>query len=253
VEIMTSKHPGSFLSFGIAMIVAGCASPPAVPPKAPQNVAPPPAAAQDIATADSDAGVLKSKVTKVTVYSDRARVTRQAAVEVPAEATVFAFRSLPGWVDDGSVQVSVSAGRIVDVRVDRRFLSKATDASWQRVEAEHNALSNQLAALTDEIAVLDAQKQQIEAIKAFSLAKITQDTIIGNVSVKSYEDVLGFISTSLRATAKARRDVKLQFDELKPKHDASVRQLDDAKGLMKLEETTVLVTLVAGAATPATV
>jgi len=249
---MTSKQHGSLLSLGIAMMVAGCASPAAVHPTTPRSVAAPPAA-QDIATADSDAGMLQSKVTKVTVYSDRARVTRQAAVDVPTEATVFAFRSLPGWVDDGSVQVSVSAGRILDVRVDRRFLSRATDASWQRVEKEHHALSNQLAALTDEIAVLDAQKQQIEAIKAFSLAKITQDTIIGNISVKSYDDVLGFIGTSLRANAKARRDVKIQLDDLKPKHDASVRALDDAKGLMKLEETTVLVTLQGTTPAPAIV
>jgi uncharacterized protein (TIGR02231 family) len=197
--------------------------------------------------------MLASKVTKVTVYSDRARVTRQAKVEVPTEATVFAFRSLPGWVDDGSVQVSVSSGRIIDVRVDRRFLAKATDASWQKIEAEHNAITNKLAALTDEVAVLDAQKQQIEAIKAFSIAKITQDTVIGNVTVKSYSDVLGFIGTSLRETAKARRDVKLQLDELRPQQEASQRRLDDAKGLMKLEETTVLVTLQAGAPTPAVV
>ena len=150
---MTSK---SFLSVGLAMMVA-CAASPVVPPKPPKVAAPPTTpATQDIATADSDANTLSSKVTKVTVYSDRARVTRQASVQLPTEATVFAFRSLPGWVDDGSVQVSVSSGVIVDVRVDRRFLSKATDASWQRVEKEHNALSNQLAALNDEIAVLDA-------------------------------------------------------------------------------------------------
>ncbi len=241
----------SFLSVGLAMMVA-CAASPVVPPK-PPTAAPPTPTTQDIATADSDANTLSSKVTKVTVYSDRARVTRQASVQLPTEATVFAFRSLPGWVDDGSVQVSVSSGVIVDVRVDRRFLSKATDASWQRVEKEHNALSNQLAALNDEIAVLEAQKQQIEAIKAFSLAKITQDTTIGDVNVKSYEDVLGFISQSLRTTAKARRDVKEQLDELKPKYDASARTLEDAKGLMKLEETTVLVTLQNTTAAPATV
>ena len=199
---MSSKHHGCVLSLGIAMLVAGCAAPAAVPATTPKRSLPaPPPAAQDVATADSDAGTLQSKVTKVTVYSDRARVSRQARVDVPTEATVFAFRSLPGWVDDGSVQVSASAGRIVDVRVDRRFLAKATDASWQRLEREHNALSNQLAALNDEIAVLDAQKQQIESIKAFSLAKITQDTIIGDVSVKAYGDVLAFIGTSLRATA----------------------------------------------------
>ena len=235
------------------VLVASCGAPAAIPPARPKITPPAPVAATDVATADSDAGALQSKVTKVTVYSDRARITRQAKVDVPTEAKVFAFRSLPGWVDDGSVQVSVSGGRIVDVRVDRRFLAKATDASWQKIEAEHNGLTNQLAALTDEVAILDAQKQQIEAIKAFSLAKITQDTVIGNVTVKSYSDVLGFIGTSLRTTAKARRDVKLQLDELKPQQEASQRRLDDAKGLMKLEETTVLVTLQAGSPTPAVV
>ena len=249
---MTSKHPSPLLSLGIAILVAGCASPPVVPPVTPRPIVTAPPAAQDIATADTDAGTLRSKVTKVTVYSDRARVTRTASVEVPPDATVFAFRSLPGWVDDGSVQVAASAGRIVDVRVDRRFLSQATDASWQRVEKEHAALANQLAALNDEIAVLDAQKVQIESIKAFSVAKITQDTVIGNVTVKSYGDVLGFISGSLRATAKARRDVKLQLDELMPRYTASARTVEEAKGLMKLEETTVLVTLQGTAAGPAT-
>ncbi|MEO7096857.1 MAG: DUF4140 domain-containing protein, partial [Polyangiales bacterium] len=223
---MTSKHRDPVLSICALLVAASCGSPAIIPPAKPKGGTPPPIAATDVATADSDAGALPSKVSKVTVYSDRARITRQAKVDVPAEATVFAFRSLPGWVDDGSVQVSVTAGRILDVRVDRRFLAKATDASWQRIEAENAVISNKLAALTDEVGVLDAQKQQIEAIKAFSIAKITQDTVIGNVSVKNYDDVLGFIGNSLRATAKARRDVKLQLDELKPQQEASQRRLE---------------------------
>ncbi|MBK9036329.1 MAG: mucoidy inhibitor MuiA family protein [Myxococcales bacterium] len=244
---------------GLAMVVAGCTprrvvAPTAAAPSggvvAAGSTAP---AAHDVADAGSDAQALTSRVSKVTVYSDRARVSRQATAALTSEPTVFAFRSLPGWVDDGSVQVSASAGRIVDVRVDRRFLAQATDASWRRVEAEHKALTAKRAALTDEVAVLDAQKAQIEAIKAFSLAKITQDTVIGDVSVQSYGDVLGFITASLRTTASARRDVAAQLDELAPELEASQRRLEDAKGLMKLEETTVLVTLQAGAPTSATV
>lgn len=235
-------------------MVASCGRPaPTRPAPAPAPPAAAPPAAQDVADAESDARTLHSKVARVTVYSDRARVTRQARVEVPAEATVFAFRSLPGWVDDGSVQVSASAGRIVDVRVDRRFLARATDAGWQKVEAEHKALARKVAALRDEMEVLDAEKLQIEAIKAFSLAKITQDTVIGDVSVESYGDVLEFISASLRKTAKARRELQQRLDAIQPEVEASQRRLEDAKGLMKLEETTVLVTLQAGAPTSATV
>lgn len=239
---------------GLTMTLLGCAhkgqAPATTRPDA-TTVAPP--AVQDVADADSEAQPLRSRVNKVTVYSDRARVSRQASAQVPTEPTVFAFRSLPGWVDDGSVQVSASAGRIVDVRVDRRFLAKATDASWRQVEAEHKGLADKLAALRDELAVLDAQKQQIEAIKAFSLAKITQDTVIGTIDVKSYGDVVRFISESLRATAGSRRKVQGQIDELTPEYEASLRRLEDAKGLMKLEETTVLVTLQASSPTAATV
>lgn len=244
----------------LALALAACTHPPrpAAPTgptaatAAPPVVAPP--AAQDVADADaSDTRTLASKVTRVTVYSDRARVTRAATAEVPAEATVFAFRHLPGWVDDGSVQVSASGGRIADVRVDRTFLAKATDATWRKIEDDHDALADKLAGLRDEAAVLDAQKAQIESIKAFSNAKITQDTIIGDVNVQTYGDVLRFITDSLRANAVARRALQREIDRLMPEFEASLRRVEDAKNLMKLEETTVLVTLQAAAPAAVTV
>jgi uncharacterized protein (TIGR02231 family) len=201
----------------------------------------------------SDASVLESKVTKVTVYSDRARVTRQAQTKVTTEPTVFAFRKLPGWVDDGSVRVSASAGRIVDVRVERNFLARATDKNWQRAKARHQALKNKLTALGDELGVLAAQKRQIEGIKAFSLEKINKDAVLGDIKVKSYKEVLAFISEALRSTAKERRAVLLQLEKIKPENQASQRTLDEMKNLMKLEETTVLVTLQGGQEAPSTV
>ncbi len=195
------------------------------------------------APADAAHTGLRSGVTAVTVYSDRARVTREADAGVTTESKVFAFKNLPGWVDDGSVRVAASAGRIVDVRVERHFLAKATDENWQRAEREHKAIVNHLGALSDELAVLAAQKNQIESIKAFSLDKITKDTVIGNIKVESYAQVVEFIGDALRKNAKARRKVQLQIDEVSPKFAASQHRLDEMKNLGQLEETTVLVTL----------
>lgn len=189
------------------------------------------------------AEALRSKVTAVTVYSDRALVTRRAQADVSTESRVFVFDGLPGWVDDSSVRVAASAGRIVDVRVDRTFLAKSEDPAHRKAEAHHKQLTRKMTALHDELAVLDAQTRQIESIKAFSLEKISEDTIIGDVSVKSYGDVLAFISESLRATAKARRAVEQQLDELTPLHEASERTLADMASLEQLEQTTVRVTL----------
>ena len=200
----------------------------------------------DAEALESTAKTLQSSVTEVTVYSDRAQVTRRSDATLTSEPAVYAFRKLPGWVDDGSVRVSTQAGRIVDVRVERSFLAKSTDETFLQAEAAHDALDQRIAALDDELMVLAAQKLQIESIKAFSLEKITQDTTIGDVSVETYSSVLDFITDSLRETAAARREVEVQRAAIAPEYEASQRTLADLQSLMSLEETTVFVTLQGG-------
>jgi uncharacterized protein (TIGR02231 family) len=247
------KAPGMIVVGCVAMTLAGCARPhPAASPphrSVTSDVSTPAVADEPEA---SSASAVASRVTKVTVFSDRARVTRKATVQVSTEPTVFAFRKLPGWVDDGSVRVSASEGRIVDVRVERNFLARATDATWQKAKARDQALKEKLEALDDEISVLDAQKAQIEGIKAFSLDKINRDAILGNIKVTSYAEVLAFISNALRATARERRVVLRQRERINPEYQASQRKLAELQSVMTLEETTVLVTLQSSRATPST-
>ena len=189
------------------------------------------------------ATVLASAIRKVTVYSDRALVTRQTTAELKTEPTVYAFRNLPGWVDDGSVRVSSSAGRIVDVQVKRTYLARTGDEAYNQVEAEVQMLQNQIAALDDELKILAAQSKQIGDIKAFSMDKLTKDTTVGEIAVSRYGEVVKFISESLRETAKARRLVMLKKAELQPEIKAKQAQLSELRSLTQLEETTVLVTL----------
>jgi hypothetical protein len=47
---------------------------------------------------------LASRITHVTVFSDRAQLTRAAAAALDTSPVVYAFRRLPGWVDDGSIR-----------------------------------------------------------------------------------------------------------------------------------------------------
>ena len=108
-----------------------------------------------------------STIRKVTVFSDRASVSRQGSVKLGGAPTVYAFRQLPGWVDEGSVRAATSAGNIVDVRVVRGYLARATDPRFVRAETDARAVTERLAALEDELKVLDAKQKQVEDIKAF--------------------------------------------------------------------------------------
>ncbi|MBI3205735.1 MAG: mucoidy inhibitor MuiA family protein [Myxococcales bacterium] len=203
---------------------------------------------------DPNAIAVSSSIRKVTVYSDRALVSREAAVKVTTSPTVYAFKHLPGWVDEGSVRAATTAGRIVDVRVGRSYLARATEQSYRKAEADARAVADRLLALDDELKVLDAQTKQIDDIKAFSLDKLSKDvggspaaagavTVPGSVGVSTYAAVVDFIAKKMREIAKGRRAVQAERSKLAPEVEAKKRRLDDLRGLTQLEETNVFVTV----------
>lgn len=254
------------ICLGVWLVVAaGCAGTTALPKPAaspdprsgaPRAVDPTAPRAGPVSVADDpNAVAVSSTIRKVTVYSDRALVSRAGSVKVTTAPTVFAFRHLPGWVDDGSVRAATTAGRIVDVQVGRKYLAQATDKSYREAEAHTRALANRLAALDDELAVLQAQDKQIADIKAFSLDRLHKDVVAGepaparrtgasgNVGVNTYAAVVDFIGNKMREIAKGRRAVQAKRKELAPEVKASKHRLDELRGLTQLEETNVFVTV----------
>ena len=196
---------------------------------------------------------VSSRIRKVTVFSDRAQITRTGTVRLSSSPSVYAVRRLPGWVDDGSVRVSLAGGgRIVDVQVKRDYLARATDEGYRKAEAEVAELNARMAALNDELDILKAQGKQIAAIKAFSLEKVSRDTTLRDVNVESYGNVLEFITRSLRDTAKQRRAVERERQRLAPELEARRRALQEQQSLTQLEQTSVYVTAQGSAGTDAT-
>jgi uncharacterized protein (TIGR02231 family) len=238
--------------------VASCAPPaePVSPIK--RELAPPPA---ELLTPPSSAVVddpnevgVTSTIRKVTVYSDRALISRQGSVKLKSGPVTYAFRHLPGWVDEGSVRAATSVGNIVDVRVVRGYLARATDPRVVRAEADARVVSERLLALDDEIKVLDAKAKQVEDIKAFSLDRLhkevaagspsgTNGVASGSVGVGTYAGVVDFIAKELREIAKGRRTVQAEREKLAPEALVHKKRLDELRALTQLEETKVVVTV----------
>ncbi len=96
-----------------------------------------------------DEKTLVSKITEVTVYADRARVTRVASVDVAAAGGQVAFRALPGWIDEGSVRLALSppdAAQILDVEVRRTFLPLPDELEVRKLASRVYKLSELVAA-----------------------------------------------------------------------------------------------------------
>lgn len=196
-----------------------------------------------------------SKITDVVVFADRAQVTRAGAVQVPAGTTRVAFARLPGWIDEGSVRVALApadAGRILDVQVERSYLTRPSDEEFQKAEAAVREISDQIAALDDEKAVLDAQSKQVDSIRLFALDKLPKDAAIREVKPAEYAETVKFVTGSLREIAAAKRDLDKKRRELQPELTARQRKLEDLRQRSQLEQRSVVVTLQGSAPKTAT-
>lgn len=203
---------------------------------------------------DADAAKpVASRIADVTVYADRAQIMRKAGIELSAGSQRLAFARLPGWLDEGSVRVALvpaSAAEILDVQVLRTFLSKASDEDFRKAEAAVIEISDRIAALDDEKAVLEAESRQIDAIRAFSLDKLPRDVAVREIKPGEFGDSIKFITGSLRDIATAKRQLEIRRRELLPDLTARQRTLDAMRQRSQLEERTVVVTL--NAASPKT-
>lgn len=195
----------------------------------------------------ADKGVA-SRITKVTVYSDRALVTREAPVAMTAGPMVFRFTKLPGWVDEGSVRAATSSGKIVDVTVERRFLARSTDEGFRKVELDHKKLLQRMQALEDELGILNSQRAHVESIRIFNTEKLSKDAVMHDIKVDTYGQVVDFVTDTLRKTATAKRNATFELQQLAPEVEASTKNLEELARLTKLEETTVSVTVQGNAA-----
>ncbi|HVO30936.1 MAG TPA: mucoidy inhibitor MuiA family protein, partial [bacterium] len=207
-----------------------------------------------IARAAVEEGTAKtaaSQITEVTVYADRARVTRSAAVDVAPGTAVVAFRKLPGWIDEGSVRVAVSpaeAAQILDVEIERNHLTEPDSDAVKKAEAAVREIEDRIGSLDDEKAVLDAQAKQIDAIRAFSADKLPKDAVAREVKPQEFALVVDYVTEALRKNSAARRDVERKRRDLVPEQAARVKALSELRERAQLEQRTVRVTLKGGEA-----
>ncbi len=202
-----------------------------------------------------DAQPLAARITEVTVYADRAQVVRQAPAQLAPGTSRYAFAKLPGWIDEGSVRVTLapaSAGKILDVQVRRTFLAKPTDDEFLKAEAAVREISDEVAALDDEKSVLDAQTKHVDAIRMFSLEKFPKDAAAREVKPQEYSAAVEFIAESLRKTAAARRELEKKRRNLQPELQARQRRAEELRQRSQLEQRTVIVTVHSAAAAAAT-
>lgn len=189
---------------------------------------------------------LTTRISAVTVYADRAQVTRTASIDLPGATTRYAITKLPGWIDQESVRATLtpsSAGKILDVAIEKSFLVQSSEEAVRKAAAAVREIEDQLRALNDEQQVLNAEIAQLEAIRAFSLDKLPRDMATREVKVKTFGETIDFVSASLRNDRKLLRESQNKERDLQPELAARQQALNELQARAQLEQCTAYIEL----------
>ncbi len=115
--------------------------------------------------------VADSRISAVTVYTDRAIVTRTATLQLPAGQHEIALEQLPLRIDENSLQASLSASAaatLLDVSSAPQVSPPAEDNRLQQLDAQLREIERQEREISDRGSVLENQKQFLADIQASS-------------------------------------------------------------------------------------
>ncbi len=184
---------------------------------------------------------VKTKITAVTVYADRAQVTRTAKVTLSGSTKRYVIEGLPGWVDSESIRAGISKGQVLDVSVKKNFLVEPSEAGVRRADEELLEVSDQLAEISDEEAVIKAEVRQLEQIRAFSMDKLPKDMVTRDVKVKTFADTVEFVTARYRKNKAALRELSRRRRALQPTLVARTKARDERRAKSQLEQQSVTV------------
>lgn len=184
----------------------------------------------------------QATISAVTVYQDRAQVTRSATVALKPGSQIIAVEGLPVLLQDDSVRVDAKGtarATITGIEVKRSFLSQTADKRVKEIEAELKQLERKLGGLDARKAGLLAQKGFVDSIKVAWGERISQQLAIGKPTTAELNEAMGFVGSNTVKVEDQQRDIEQEKQVIKEQMDALKRKRQEATGSYRKESKTV--------------
>ncbi|MGH7997326.1 MAG: mucoidy inhibitor MuiA family protein [Opitutaceae bacterium] len=193
---------------------------------------------------------VRSTITAVTVYADRAVVTREAtlaAAEAGPEAVVF--DRLPSGLVERSLQISgegPAAVTILEVSASERFVPFVPDQRVKTLEGRIEEIQRKMAVIADQNAVLEDQGAALDRIEVAATPEPTKDT--PHFSFADADKLLAFLAERRTKVAADQRNADEQAHQLNSELKSAQRRLERLRGDRSRRYKTVTVRLISAAA-----
>jgi uncharacterized protein (TIGR02231 family) len=178
----------------------------------------------------------RSAVTAVTVYTDRAVVTRTATVDLAAGTHEVVFEGLPATLADNSLQASgrgTASATILDLAARQLFVANTPNERIRSLEEDLKTVQRQIRVLDDRAAIVTEQRNFVARMLAASTASpapAPTGTAPARPSLDEWRQLQAYSEEATTKWAKETQDLDKQRDELNAGKAAIERQLNELRG-----------------------
>jgi uncharacterized protein (TIGR02231 family) len=202
----------------------------------------------------------ESSITAVTVFLDRALVTRTISKKLSKGERILIFDNLPEAIDQNSIQANGEGNAVLkDVKFKKEFFQSITDVDKKVLAEKLSALADSIIDATDVIA--NANKEQkldeslLEKILAKSSGSAGTDKVVPEPDpdklikmVNYYRSRLDFLTKQMRFTERKIRTFNDETNVIQAKMNSLGSNLEKSKNFVEVlidvkDETDVTVNL----------
>jgi uncharacterized protein (TIGR02231 family) len=190
--------------------------------------------------------VAKSSISSVTIYPDRASITREITLSLGSGTHSVVFEGLPSTLIPNSLRVSGKGTAIVKILgldVSTAFLESPLLPEIKKLQGEIGALEMEMTKTKDAIEVLESQEKFLKSIESTSISKASQEVALGKPDILTWEKVIGFLGSKLQEIKQSKLEQLKILKEQQTKLDTLKKKLDSMAPQKPLEAKKVTVLL----------
>ena len=188
---------------------------------------------------------VSSSISEVTVYPDRARVTRTAIASLPIGTSTLEFSELPATLDESSIEVSAKADApltIEGIDVRPEYLASSASPKAQELERQLQELQDQKKSLQGE---KDVCKEKREFFRNLSVGLGKGDK--EPLNTDDIRKLYAFYGEEISALSEKVLTIESSEAKIDPEIDRVKRELDALRNAGQKSQRTLLVSVKAGA------
>ena len=194
---------------------------------------------------------LRSTISTVTVYNDRALVTRIANENFAVGRYSIKVPGLPQLLNDQSVRISgkgSATAKILEVRVETAMLDSVPNARVKELQGKLKNANDAMRKIEDRAKVLLQQREFLVKMAQGSAESISRDLPVQRPSIDDWRKLLAFIDESHSRLSAEQRELDAKKEELQKQIAAIEFDLKYAGASQERREKQVIVAMEVAAA-----